>query len=249
MRRIEHFLLLAWLLTTGLIVFGIVVCLDTGLIQAMIATDRSMICVVVIAIYMVGLGHSLWRTSYLSRELNLVAKTEQILRVQRHEEPLEIKDGRISTLHGAALPDSFLSHYILDMVKAEQAELSKDKGAEARTDMLEAYATRMRSAHEFGWFVIDFMLKIGFLGTLIGFIWMLGSVSQQELLDASMMQRVLKQMSWGMSTALNTTLVSLVTGILLSIPYYLLGRGLDELLENIVRLTEVQVWPRLRATA
>ena len=74
---------------------------------------------------------------------------------------------------------------------------------------------------------------------------MLGSVSQQELLDASMMQRVLKQMSFGMSTALNTTLVSLVGGILLSIPYYLLGRGLDKLLEDTIHITEVQIWPRL----
>jgi biopolymer transport protein ExbB/TolQ len=90
------------------------------------------------------------------------------------------------------------------------------------------------------------MLKVGFLGTLIGFIWMLASVSQQDMLDASMMQRVLKQMSHGMSTALNTTLVSLVGGILLSVPYYMLGRGLDELLEQTIHLSEVKIWPRLK---
>lgn len=48
-----------------------------------------------------------------------------------------------------------------------------------------------------------------------------------------------------MSTALNTTLASVVGGILLSVPYYFLGRGLDELLEQTVKMTEVRVLPRL----
>ncbi|MGQ0657704.1 MAG: MotA/TolQ/ExbB proton channel family protein [Chromatiales bacterium] len=246
MKNTEHFLLLTWLLTVGLIVFGTVVCLDTGLIQVMIETDRSMICLVVIAIYVVGLAHSLWRTWYLSRELNLVARTQAMLDAQLRDERMEIRDGRVQTLHGQFLPDGFISRYIVDLVRTRQAEELAEKATEGRTDILEAYASEVRSAHEFGWFVIDLMLKVGFLGTLIGFIMMLGSVSQQELLDASMMQRVLKQMSFGMSTALNTTLVSLVTGILLSVPYYLLGRGLDELLESTIRVAEVEVWPRLR---
>ena len=61
------------------------------------------------------------------------------------------------------------------------------------------------------------------------------------------MQTILREMSFGMSTALNTTLSSLVGGILLSVPYYLLGRGLEELLETTVRLTRVEILPRLAA--
>jgi hypothetical protein len=63
------------------------------------------------------------------------------------------------------------------------------------------------------------------------------------------MQGILKEMSFGMSTALNTTLSSLVAGILLSFPYYLLGRGLEELLETTVRLARAEVLPRLNAAA
>ena len=75
---------------------------------------------------------------------------------------------------------------------------------------------------------------------------MLSSVSNHAVIDASSMQIILREMSHGMGIALNTTLVSLVTATLLSAPYYLLARGLDELVEGIVRLTEVEILPRLR---
>jgi biopolymer transport protein ExbB/TolQ len=100
-----------------------------------------------------------------------------------------------------------------------------------------------------GWFVIDLMLKVGFLGTLVGFIWMLSSVSKHSVIDAQSMQLILRDMSYGMGIALNTTLISLVTATLLSAPYYLLSRGLDELIECTVRLTQVEVLPRLSRAA
>jgi hypothetical protein len=247
MHKTPHFLFLVWLLTTGLVVFGFVVCLDTGLLQEMVETDRSMISIVVIALYLVGLVHSLGRTWKLSRELNLVATWRNRLLAQSADAPVAVSDGRLRLASGEALPDGFMSRYIVDLVRTKKNEQESGTPGESRGDILETYASKLRGGNDFGWFLIDFMLKVGFLGTLVGFIWMLGSVSQQEMLDASMMQRVLKQMSFGMSTALNTTLVSLVAGILLSIPYYLLGRGLDELLENTIHMTEVEVWPHLRA--
>ena len=90
------------------------------------------------------------------------------------------------------------------------------------------------------------MLKIGFAGTVIGFMLMLNSVTHSSHLDPSMMQKVLREMSYGMGTALYTTLLSLITGILLAVPYQLLDRGLDDLVETTVYLTEVQILPRLK---
>lgn len=249
MHKTEHFLFLVWILVTGLIAFGLVVCWDNGLIQEMVENDHSLICVAVIAIYAVGVLHSMWRTWVMSRELNLVAKSRQALDSESPEAPVSVAHGRVQIGDRGQLPDGFISRYLIDLVRTKQLSTETGKPAESRNDILEAYASKLRGANEFGWFLIDFNLKVGFLGTLIGFIWMLGSVSQQELLDASMMQRVLKQMSHGMSTALNTTLVSLVAGILLSVPYYLLGRGLDELLENTIDLTEVRLWPRMKPSS
>jgi biopolymer transport protein ExbB/TolQ len=161
--------------------------------------------------------------------------------------PLQLVDGGLKAGE-AALPPGFLSEYVDNLLRSQRAQPKAGAdAAEAGTDLLEAAAARLRGRHEFGWFWIDLTIKVGFVGTLIGFIWMLASVSQHEIIDATSMQGILKEMSFGMSTALNTTLSSLVAGILLSFPYYLLGRGLEELLETTVRLTRAEVLPRLAA--
>ena len=244
MKKPDHFLLLMWLVVTGLVVFGFVVSLDQGLVQAMIDTDRSRICMVILAIYAVGLTHSFQRTLYLSRQLDLSHATHDFLNA-RQGAALRLDKGRICAPDGAPMPSGFVSRYVCDLVRAMQTVRPAGQPAEANADLLEAYASKVRATHEFGWFVIDVMLKVGFLGTLVGFILMLASISDQAVLDASMMQLVLKKMSYGMSTALNTTLASLVGGILLSIPYYLLDRSLDDLLERTIQLTEVEILPRL----
>ena len=249
MRRTEHFLLLSWLLMAGLVAAGAWVIVDQGLLRYLLATDRSYVSLVVIAMYFVGLAHSFGRTLYLSRELNSVAAIERAVGAPGAG-PLQLIDHQLATADGTLLPRGFLTDFLVDMVQARRAEPARNGDAsEGANDLLEAAAVRVRGRIEFGWFLIDLMLKVGFLGTLIGFIWMLASVSQHAVIDAASMLNILKEMSYGMSTALNTTLSSLVGGILLSLPYYLLGRGLDELLEVTVRLTRIGILPGLAAGA
>ena len=245
MRKTEHFLLLTWLITMGLITAAMVVVVDSGLLSALIATDRSYVSVILIVMYVLGAGHSLRRTWFLSVELNRVTEAERLL--AENPASLTIDKTGLTIVGGSALPPGMLNNYVQDLTRA-QAVLSNAPGelSAASSDLLEAAIGRLRGAHDFGWFMIDLMLKVGFLGTLIGFIWMLSSVSNHAVIDASSMQIILREMSHGMGIALNTTLVSLVTATLLSAPYYLLARGLDELVEGIVRLTEVEILPRLR---
>lgn len=232
-----HVLLLLWLTGMALVVFGTVVSLDQGLVQLMVEADQSRICLVLILMYFIGVGHTFKRTLYLSRQLNHAVAVAA--RLERGDlSPATLRNREAA--RAAGLPDSFLVDYLADT----QAARSGPAGAEpAPSDLLEAYASRLRGAHEFGWFYIDLLLKVGFLGTLVGFILMLGSVAGSSTLDASTMQKVLQQMSVGMSTALYTTLASLVAGILLSIPYYLLDRGLEALLQVTVHVKEVLVPP------
>jgi biopolymer transport protein ExbB/TolQ len=75
----------------------------------------------------------------------------------------------------------------------------------------------------------------------------LSSVAETGALDAGTMQKVLTQMSVGMSTALYTTLASLVAGILLSIPYYLLDRCLEALLQITIEIRDVLLAPSTTA--
>jgi hypothetical protein len=249
MRRIEHFLVLIWLLLAGLTVFATVVIVDTGLMRDLLVNDRSYVSAILLAMYVIGAGHALYHSWRLSLELKHITSAEQAL-TTAGDEPLRLVKTSIATAAGVTLPAGFLSAYVLDIVRTRATTAG---GAHAESgasgDLLEAYAARMRGEHEFGWFMIDLMLKVGFVGTLIGFIWMLSSVSKQSVIDAASMQQILKDMSYGMSIALNTTLTSLVTATLLSAPYYLLNRGLDELLECTVRLTQVEILPRLDTAA
>lgn len=249
MRRIEHFLVLVWLLLAGLTIFATVVIIDTGLMRELLVMDRSYVSAILIVMYVIGAGHALYRSWLLSNELKHITSAEDLLSIAG-EQPLRLVAASIATATGAQLPRGFLTAYVHDIIRSRTTTSGGAHGERgASGDLLEAYAARMRGEHEFGWFMIDLMLKVGFVGTLIGFIWMLSSVSKQSVIDAASMQQILKDMSFGMSIALNTTLTSLVTATLLSAPYYLLNRGLDELLECTVRLTQVEILPRLHTSA
>jgi len=225
------FLLLVWLTLTGLVIFGSVVIVDQGLLQEMLAADRSQICLVVIGMYFIGLSHTFVRTRFLSRELALAQAFVGRIETGGGAGAATISRTAIAFSDGSSAPPGFLCNFLTERRLSATGQIDQD--------LLDAYASRVRSANEFGWFYIDLMLKVGFLGTLVGFILMLSSVADTGALDATTMQKVLKQMSLGMSTALYTTLASLVGGILLSIPYYLLDRALERLLQLTVYAKEV----------
>ena len=87
---------------------------------------------------------------------------------------------------------------------------------------------------EIGWFVSDFVLTIGMIGTVSGFLLMLtGAFAGVDLNDEVAMKNVLEKMSKGMSTALYTTLFGLICGGLLKIQYFSLGRATDILVGPI----------------
>jgi len=69
-----------------------------------------------------------------------------------------------------------------------------------------------------GWFVAETMLALGMIGTVLGFILMLGdSMAKIDINDASKTTEVLGAMAAGMSTALYTTAIGLICSTLLKI--------------------------------
>jgi biopolymer transport protein ExbB/TolQ len=229
-------LLLVWWTLTALVAFGVVVSVDHGLMQEMLGADRSQICLVVMAMYLIGLGHTYVRTRLLSRELD--AAEHLVAALTASSAPIVLTAEQIQLAGGVPAAPGFLSSFLRE-------HFGRTRDADASAELLEAYASRLRGTTEFGWFFIDLMLKVGFLGTLVGFILMLSSVADTGSLDANTMQKILRQMSVGMSTALYTTLASLVGGILLSIPYYLHDRGMERLLDLSIRARDVLVPARL----
>ena len=82
----------------------------------------------------------------------------------------------------------------------------KKKGNTESAQILDIYIKKVNAYFEFGWFSADIMLKLGLIGTVIGFIIMLGSLSDITTFDVSLLQGVLTTMGSGMGVALYTTL-------------------------------------------
>ena len=79
-----------------------------------------------------------------------------------------------------------------------------------------------------GWFAADSVLKIGLLGTIIGFILMLAPIGELTSFDAASLQSALAAMSAGMAVALYTTLTGLVANIILRFQFQFLADAMQK---------------------
>ena len=82
------------------------------------------------------------------------------------------------------------------------------------------------------------MIKLGLLGTVIGFIVMLSSVSGLENLTIADVKDLMQKMTEGMGIAMSTTLIGLIGSMLLSAQYLLLDRMADRFVAMSIRLGE-----------
>tara|TARA_B110000196_G_C20595719_1_gene408376 strand:- start:118 stop:540 length:423 start_codon:yes stop_codon:yes gene_type:complete len=137
-----------------------------------------------------------------------------------------------------------MAEYIRDLC-FRNSKISESEDNGSSSDLNDVYNSRLKGPQEIGWFVSDMMLKLGLLGTIIGFIFMLGSVANIADFDVSNMQKVLRHMSDGMGTALYTTLVGLVCSVLSAMQYHMIDRHADELIELTRHMTQVHVIPKI----
>ena len=79
-----------------------------------------------------------------------------------------------------------------------------------------------------GWFAADSVLKIGLLGTIIGFILMLAPIGDLTSFDAASLQTALAAMSAGMAVALYTTLTGLIANIILRFQFQFLADAMQK---------------------
>lgn len=122
------------------------------------------------------------------------------------------------------LPRSITSFYL------EELLIQRDPSSKLNASVIQIQLEqRLRSRHSSGWFIADVLIKLGLLGTVIGFIIMLNAVSQMETTDINTAKLMLSNMSDGMRIALITTLTGLSTGLLLGIQYQFLDHVSDRL--------------------
>jgi hypothetical protein len=89
-------------------------------------------------------------------------------------------------------------------------------------------------SHETAWWFTSATIKLGLLGTVVGFIVMSTRIGQMASFDLDQVQGLLKQMTQGMAIALYTTLVGLLANLWLGLLLLLLDRTADRVSAAIV---------------
>ena len=80
-----------------------------------------------------------------------------------------------------------------------------------------------------GWFVSESCLALGMVGTVTGFLIMLGTAfANVDVTNATTLQQALSDMATGMSTALWTTLVGLVCSLIIKVQLVYLEVALND---------------------
>ena len=103
-----------------------------------------------------------------------------------------------------------------------------------KTSSQEDFKLKLYEFSDNGFFVSDLLLKLGIIGTVIGFIIMLSSLSAIDEMNLSKMNNLLLSMSTGMKVALYTTLTGLIGSILLSIQYNFLESKINVFIHKAV---------------
>ena len=230
--------LLRWLIFTGLTVFAATLLWRYGLVHLMLASDRTYISSVICVVYVAASLHCLWRTTVLSREAAAGARAAQL-----------IASGAIDFSGGASpdarlrdLPRGLFADHIRNLVVKAEAQ---GAGRLDQTLLLRTLADQLRGSNGFGAFAGDSVMKLGLLGTIIGFIIMLAPIAGLDTSDRALMKSSMGLMSDGMAVAMYTTLAGLVGSILLQIQYYALDGATAQAFAQAVTLTETRVVPAL----
>jgi len=201
---------LVWSLIVSVLLFGAVVAWDSGLVAAVTATDRSRLSVAILALTLGTTAGCGWRMHWLAREVDVV---------------LEAASGR------RPAAGSLLARHL---AAGERAGVGKEDDAPGH--LVDLLIARAKGAHDLGWFVADLLLKLGLVGTIVGFVFMLGSVAGAGSLEADAIQEVLARMSTGMGTALFTTLAGLSGSIVVGLQCLAADKAADDLIERILAL-------------
>jgi hypothetical protein len=230
----ERGALLLWMVFTGLCIFAVVLLWQYGLIHLMVLSDRTYISSLIAVLYVITCCHCFWRTRAIAREAEVARRCRVILSAQ---------DGTSALgANARMLPAGLVTDHIRSLVTKAEAQAA---GRIDQTLLLRSLADRLRASNGFGAFASDTLMKLGLLGTIIGFIIMLAPIATLDAADKAGMKSSMGLMSDGMAIAMYTTLAGLVGSILVRIQYYMLDAATQRVFSDAVTLTETRVTPAL----
>src|SRR5262249_38284698 len=183
------------------------------------------------------------RTVAISRETDSAQRVFSL--VSNGSRDLRVVGSNVMTGDGKRLPPGQVTAHIRNLIlKAGLQGGHRDHPNPAPPGLADA----LRGPNQLGSFASDALLKLGLLGTIIGFILMLAPIAGLDAADRASVKSSMGLMSDGMAVAMYTTLTGLVGSILLQTQYYMLDGATAKLFALATHLTEVFVVSALGRT-
>jgi hypothetical protein len=238
----DHLPLLRWLLFTGVSAFGFVLAWHYGLFHLMLVSDKTYISAIIVVLYFATCVHCFVRTAAISRETD---RAHRVFSLVSNGGPyLKVVGADVMTGDGTKLPRGQITSHIRNLLlKAgmQNGKAGMQNGRIDQTLLLRGLADALRGPNQFGSFASDALMKLGLLGTIIGFILMLAPIAGLDAADHASMKTSMGLMSDGMAVAMYTTLSGLIGSILVQTQYYMLDEATAKVFGLATDLTEVFV--------
>ncbi|MGQ7847702.1 MotA/TolQ/ExbB proton channel family protein [Granulosicoccus sp. 3-233] len=210
-----------WLLLISLTGFGVYVLHDLRYLSLVVSLDRSFMASLTLTLLLIATAHCGWHVALLS---------SHIAQLQRWLNDSVSRDDDVCLASGPSA--SFLRTWFEDL-----QDIPVTADASVRDGLVEITAERFRSIVDLGWFFVDLSIRLGLLGTIIGFMLIFASLTDISIEGGDELQTLLIAMSGGMGTALLTTLTGLVTASVLSVQYLVLDRASEQLNALLLRVS------------
>jgi hypothetical protein len=238
---VTHYrLLVRSLILVGLVLFGFFILNDLGWLGTALASDRSYISYVILLFYGVLSLHWLVQVKQLAQDTQVIDNlTLRISNLNPGDVVLDIEG---VSIQGETVSPGICADFLKELVHKAKRHGSGDLDHKL---LLEVLAERLMTRYAFGHWASDMLLKLGLLGTILGFIMMLTPVGELTDFDPNVLQQLLGQMSGGMAVALYTTMAGLVTSTLLGLQYAMLDTAASRLVDKIAVAVDVYILPTL----
>jgi hypothetical protein len=224
----SHRLFLIWLIIVGAILFLIFLGFDKGYLFVAFKSDKSHITKIIAGIFLLGTVHCGLRLKLLCVEQGLIDVLDKTTLITSCDPQKDIQTF-VKMRKGIA------ANYLSKVT----SQIFIENNTSLINSATEVLIAQVKKGNESAWFMVDLLIKLGLLGTIIGFILMLGAISEANTINIQSMQAALKDMSGGMGTALYTTLLGLSASVLLSGQYLLMDKCADSLIERLLNITSL----------
>jgi hypothetical protein len=228
--------LLRWLMFTGVCAFGFVLVWYFGLFRLMLASDKTYISLIIVALYLATCVHCFLRTMAISRELDAAYRVAAL--VSGGVSGFNVAGQNVVTSEGARLPPGLVTNHIRNLILKSRLQ---GHNRIDQTLLLRGFADALRGPNQLGSFASDALMKLGLLGTIVGFILMLAPIAGLDGGDKASVKSSMGLMSDGMAVAMYTTLTGLIGSVLLQMQYYLLDEATARVFALATDVTEVFV--------